>query len=115
MKLRTGLFWEVSLIAVHSISVNKLRTFLTLLGIIIGVASVMIVGAGIEGGEQYLITTVSNALGSDSFTISKFPRFGHTSRDECVWPLAPHRAPLQRSPNRPLVPGSLSTCGCRTS
>ena len=84
MKQRSkgGMWWPMTRLAFHSILANKLRAFLTLLGIIIGVASVVLVGAGIEGGEQYLVDTVSAALGSDSFLISKYPRFGHISREE---------------------------------
>ncbi|MBP1599964.1 MAG: hypothetical protein H6Q06_115, partial [Acidobacteria bacterium] len=41
--------WEALVIAVDSIWSHKLRSFLTLLGVIIGVASVVAVGASIEG------------------------------------------------------------------
>ncbi len=81
-KSKGAMWWEMTRLALQAILANKLRAFLTLLGIIIGVASVVLVGAGIEGGEQYLVDTVSAALGSDSFLISKYPRFGHISREE---------------------------------
>ena len=38
-----------SRLAVDSIRAHKMRSFLTLLGVIIGVASVVLVGAAIEG------------------------------------------------------------------
>ena len=40
-------------LAVDSIRAHKLRSFLTLLGVIIGVASVILVGAAIEGLGVY--------------------------------------------------------------
>jgi putative ABC transport system permease protein len=82
MKIRLGFFWEASVIAVQSIFAHKLRTFLTLLGIIIGVASVMLVGASIEGLQTYVMDTVSRTLGSDSFILAKFARIGEVSQDE---------------------------------
>ncbi len=82
MKLKATFFWEAVRIALISIWSHKLRTFLTLLGIIIGVASVMVVGAGIEGLQTYVMDSVSKTLGSNSFVISKFARFGHVSREE---------------------------------
>jgi putative ABC transport system permease protein len=89
MKLKATFFWEAVRIALISIWSHKLRTFLTLLGIIIGVASVMVVGAGIEGLQTYVMDSVSKTLGSNSFVISKFARFGHVSREE--WELMARR------------------------
>lgn len=82
MYLKFAFLWEATRIAFQSIFRNKLRTFLTLLGIIIGVASVMVVGAGIEGLETYVRDSVSRVLGSNSFVVTKFPNFGHVSREE---------------------------------
>lgn len=82
MNLRFGFFLESTRIALQSIFAHKLRTFLTLLGIIIGVASVMVVGAGIEGLETYVMDTVSKTLGSDSFIVAKFAHLGDVSQEE---------------------------------
>ena len=65
--------------ALDSIWSHKLRTFLTLLGIIVGVASVMVVAAGISGAEEYVINQVSQALGSNSFILVQFGHFGNVS------------------------------------
>ena len=46
-------------IAVKSILEHKLRAFLTLIGIIIGVASVVVVGASISGLNSYVTETIS--------------------------------------------------------
>jgi putative ABC transport system permease protein len=82
MKLRTSLFGEIIRMAFGAILAHRLRTFLTLLGIIIGVASVMLVGAGLTGAESYLLESVSDVLGSNSFIIAKFAQLGHVSDEE---------------------------------
>ncbi len=50
-----------------SIRAHKLRSFLTLLGVIIGVASVIMVGAAIEGLGVYAEQSTAKAFGSESF------------------------------------------------
>ena len=82
MTVRLGFLWESVRLALQSIFAHKLRTFLTLLGIIIGVAAVMVVGAGIEGLETYVTDSISRVLGSNSFLVSKYARFGHVSRED---------------------------------
>ena len=80
--MRFTSYWEAGRIALQSLSAHKLRTFLTLLGIIVSVTSVTLVGATIEGLENYVLVLVSETLGSNSFVLSKFPRFGHISEKE---------------------------------
>ena len=46
-------FQNASRLALDSIRAHKLRSFLTLLGVIIGVASVILVGAAIDGLDVY--------------------------------------------------------------
>ncbi len=82
MVARPPFFLEATRIALQSIYAHKLRTFLTLLGIIIGVASVMLVGASIEGLQTYVMDTVSRTLGSDSFIVAKFAHLGDVSQEE---------------------------------
>ncbi len=82
MKFRTALLGEIVQMALRSIWSHKLRTFLTLLGIIIGVASVVIVGAGLRGAQDYVLTSVSKALGSNSFILARLIRFGNVSDEE---------------------------------
>jgi len=64
-------FGEATKLALSSIWVNKLRSFLTLIGIIIGVASVMVVGAFINGFEQYMTDNITKLLGSNTFRVSR--------------------------------------------
>jgi putative ABC transport system permease protein len=65
-------FAEAVRIAVASLRANKLRSFLTVLGILIGVSSVIAVVAIINGLDRYMAEKVLE-LGSKSFTVQKFP------------------------------------------
>ncbi len=73
MKLSTGITIEESVkIALSSLSSAKLRTFLTLLGVIIGVMSVITVVSIIKGLDYYVETKLFN-IGSNDFLVSKTP------------------------------------------
>ena len=65
-------FREAVAIAVASLRQNKLRSFLTVLGILIGVSSVIAVVAITEGLDGYIAERVLE-LGSQSFSVQKFP------------------------------------------
>jgi putative ABC transport system permease protein len=65
-------FREAVAIAVASLRANKLRSLLTVLGILIGVSSVIAVVAITEGLDRYMSDKVLE-LGTRSFTIQKFP------------------------------------------
>jgi putative ABC transport system permease protein len=54
-----------------SIRAHKLRSFLTLLGIMIGVASVILVGASIDGLGVYADESTAKAFGSESYLIAQ--------------------------------------------
>lgn len=69
-------------IALQSILAHKLRSFLTLIGIIIGVASVVIVGASISGFNSYVLTTVSKILGVNHFMIARFANQGRITEEQ---------------------------------
>ncbi|HJT89320.1 MAG TPA: ABC transporter permease [Bryobacteraceae bacterium] len=58
-------------LAIESLRAYKLRSFLTLLGIIIGVASVVLVGAAIDGLGVYAEASTSKAFGADSFLVAQ--------------------------------------------
>src|SRR5262245_53482940 len=73
--------WEATRIAVDSIWSHKLRSVLTLIGIIIGVASVVVVGGAIEGLGNYVTERLTSAFGSNTFMISRIARM-HISGDE---------------------------------
>jgi len=62
---------EAFRIALSSILAHKLRSFLTLIGIIIGVASVVVVGASISGLNSYVVERVSKVLGVNHFMVAR--------------------------------------------
>ncbi len=65
--------WTESIrIAVQSLWANKLRTVLTLLGMVIGVASVITVITLVNGANHYVATKISGH-GADVITVSKMP------------------------------------------
>ena len=74
----TDAFW----IALKSILEHKLRAFLTLIGIIIGVAAVIVVSASISGLKTYVIGQVSKVLGSNHFMITKMANVGNIEGEE---------------------------------
>src|SRR5258706_1680731 len=69
-------------LAMDSIRSQKLRSFLTLLGVIIGVASVIMVGAAIEGLGVYAEASTTKAFGSESFMVAQIAATGRLSRRE---------------------------------
>ncbi len=71
-------FW----IALKSILEHKLRAFLTLIGIIIGVAAVVVVGASISGLKTYVVEKASKILGTNHFMINRMASMGRMSDEE---------------------------------
>lgn len=69
-------------IALQSIFAHKLRAFLTLIGIIIGVASVVTVGASISGLNTYVVEKVAKVLGSNHFMIARIASSARLSDEE---------------------------------
>src|SRR6202012_5349318 len=65
-------FKEAVKIALQSLWGNKLRSVLTLLGVVIGVASVIAVVTLVNGANVYVATRI-NRYGADVFTISQKP------------------------------------------
>ncbi len=74
----TDAFW----IAFKSIIEHKLRAFLTLIGIIIGVAAVIVVGASIAGLKTYVIDQVSKILGSNHYMMTRMASMNDLSDEE---------------------------------
>jgi putative ABC transport system permease protein len=73
--------WEAFAIAADSIWSHKLRSVLTLLGIIIGVASVVAVGGAIEGLGSYVKDRLTSTFGSNTFIVARIARVNR-SEDE---------------------------------
>lgn len=67
--------WKEALeVALATIRTQKLRAFLTMLGVVIGVGSVIIVAATIDGLNQFVSNKI-NELGSQTFFITRFQAF----------------------------------------
>jgi len=63
------MIWENFKMAINSILINKMRSFLTMLGIIIGIASVIAILAVGNGATNQITNTFSN-LGATSISLS---------------------------------------------
>src|SRR5579885_1062317 len=69
-------------LAWDSIRAHKLRSFLTLLGVIIGVASVILVGSAIYGLGLYAQQSTAKAFGSESFLVAQVAAAGGMTRSQ---------------------------------
>ncbi|MDG2124185.1 MAG: ABC transporter permease, partial [Verrucomicrobiales bacterium] len=66
--------WESMLMALDSIATHKLRSCLTLLGILIGVFSIIVVMTALRAVEKNAETSLTQ-LGPHTFTINRTPPF----------------------------------------
>jgi putative ABC transport system permease protein len=82
MKAFFSFYTDALRIAIQSIFAHKLRAFLTLIGIIIGVASVVTVGASISGLNTYVVEKVAKVLGSNHFMMARIAASGRLSDEE---------------------------------
>jgi putative ABC transport system permease protein len=71
--------YESILIALQSIWSNKLRSFMTVLGNIVAVTSIVTVVSLIQGMNAYVTNAIVADVGADSFTIQQF---GFVTSDE---------------------------------
>ena len=69
-------------LAWDSILAHKLRSFLTLLGVMIGVASVILVGSAIDGLGTYAKSSTEKAFGSESYILAQVASVGNLTRKE---------------------------------
>ena len=82
--MRMGILKEIIQMAMDSIRSHKLRSFLTLLGIMIGVMTVIGMVSIIQGLNRSFLAQLE-AVGSDIIVVSKFEpgvQMGHLSEDE---------------------------------
>lgn len=82
MRTVYSFYLDAAKIALQSIFAHKLRAFLTLIGIIIGVASVVVVGASIDGLNAYAVDKISKILGANHFMIARIAHVGHLTEEE---------------------------------
>lgn len=75
------MFWENIKEAITSIFSNKMRSLLTMLGIIIGISSVIIITT-IGGSIQSTLTATMNSLGGNTVSAYVQPRYPDNDDDE---------------------------------
>ncbi|HSL20025.1 MAG TPA: ABC transporter permease [Vicinamibacterales bacterium] len=68
-----GQFLESAQIALQAIWSNKLRSFLTLLGNIVAVTSIIAVVSLIRGMNLYVTDAILSEVGADSFSVQRYP------------------------------------------
>jgi len=82
MRQRFSFYIDAFWIALKSILEHKLRALLTLIGIIIGVAAVIVVAASISGLKTYVVEKASKILGSNHFMMTRMASMGRMSEEE---------------------------------
>src|SRR5437588_11400053 len=82
MRYLYSFYADAARIALQSILAHKLRAFLTLIGIIIGVAAVVVVGASVSGLNTYVTDKVAKLLGANHFMIARMAFQGRMSDDD---------------------------------
>jgi putative ABC transport system permease protein len=84
MKIIRSDIWENLKMALDTLRSNKVRSFLTVLGVVIGVWTVMAI-ASIISGIDYAVTKQIESFGTNSIFVTKFKsgvRFGPPTREE---------------------------------
>jgi putative ABC transport system permease protein len=66
-------FFEAAFIALNAIWSNKLRSFLTVLGNIVAVTSIIAVVSLVQGMNGYVTNAIVSDVGADNFTIQRMP------------------------------------------
>jgi putative ABC transport system permease protein len=69
-------FWEAARIAIDSLNKNKLRSFLTLLGIILATTTLIAVTSFVNGMNLYIANKLSD-MGSDGFRVVRMAFIGN--------------------------------------
>jgi putative ABC transport system permease protein len=90
-----GLLLEGIRIAFHALATNKLRTFLTLLGNIVGIMSVIAVVSLLQGIDEYARVEVASE-GSNVFTIQRINFFEAVTDFDGFLQSLRHNPPLKR-------------------
>jgi putative ABC transport system permease protein len=81
MAIRLALFWEVIGMAFDTVRTNKLRSGLTVLGVVIGITSIVGMTAMIRGFDQSLRGLIAQ-LGPDTIIMSRFSVTNFINGDE---------------------------------
>ena len=78
------MFFENIKEAITSILSNKMRALLTMLGIIIGISSVIVITT-IGGSIQNTLTATLNSLGGNTVSAYVEPRYPQTDEEWASW------------------------------
>ena len=81
MRYLISFYTDAFKIALDSILAHKLRAMLTLIGVVIGVAAVVVVGASISGLNSYVTQQIGKVLGVNHFMISRMAFSGQMDDD----------------------------------
>src|SRR5205809_6747020 len=71
MTFRIALFWEVVVLAFDTVRANKLRSALTVLGVVIGITAIVGMTAMVRGFDQSLRKMIG-AIGPDTIFVQRF-------------------------------------------
>jgi putative ABC transport system permease protein len=82
MRILSSFYFDAAKIALQSILAHKLRAVLTLVGIVIGVAAVVTVGASISGLNSYVTEKIASILGTNHFMIARMASSSRLSDEE---------------------------------
>jgi putative ABC transport system permease protein len=84
-------FWEAVTVAAGSLRASKLRTFLTLLGIILATTTLIAVMSVIHGMNRYVARIITDEVGADAYHVARMIMIGQ--RDWKKWAEAQRRNP----------------------
>src|SRR5437870_6690322 len=82
MRYLYSVYADAAKIAIQSILAHKLRAILTLIGIIIGVAAVVVVGASVSGLNTYVTEKVAKLLGANHFMMARMAFQGRRTDED---------------------------------
>jgi macrolide transport system ATP-binding/permease protein len=103
-------FREAFLMALRSMKAHRLRTFLTMLGIVIGIASVVCVVALGEGSRQTVLASISR-LGTNTLEIFPGKDFGDVRSGKITTLVVADSEALAKEPYAAAVTPTVSTNG----
>ena len=105
-------FFEAIRIALHTIKEQKLKSFFTLLGVMIGVMFLIAVVSIVQGMTNYVENDfIGRMLGANTFTVRRFPWFGNNTTEEewREWQRRPRIFYQDAEYIRTLIPASART------
>ena len=102
-----GQFLESAAIALQSIWANKLRSFLTVLGNIVAVTSIIAVVSLIRGMDTYVASAIVGEVGADTFRVERIGFVTDEEEAERAWRRNPIYAAKQAATLDQLTDGRL--------